>query len=905
MKRKIVTLILAASMACQPVLVSAEDFVSQDEFTAAQEQPIQTDEGLDETTVENQETEFQDELQDSAPIDNGFGDAETLTLTDDPSLELSDGEWGSEIQAPSVGDNGKTIPAGAKEWGGHYYQAYDLSMTWSKAKSYCESLGGHLVTITSVGEQNTVASAISYGSKNFYWIGMERDENFKFSSWITGESITYTNYDIENGEPNNFTGEENVLIMYRIANPLAGVDGQYKWNDLQANGECNGEEFFGTLNSGFVCEWDSKPEEEQIRYALKPEQVWGFTQEQLYQLSGGLSLSDYTKFFSSAQASLLLKDCNGSGGYCSGMATSVNAIAGHDCVPVSSFLRVGGAPADNLSDIINPNSMSVATFKKASDYVKYAHVYQFTSSVLKEKRKHSGDLNGLYQAVKNSISGNGDYVEIRMRGAYGDESDCGHCVLAMGISKETDQEVEILVYDGNYSSTLNKFYLYKENGQFTSWKYDQSATGFVNWGTGHINNKITYTFTGNNFKKDVTSKLDKLNIDIYKYLVSVTNKNTTIKTSGGSQALSGSVVGDIIPLEADSGTENSGSNMYWVDTDKEISIQSAAADNDIQIAANNRIVSADIPANASVSTNLNTEELKTDIENLSSGKDFSVTLTQYTESDTPTAATVTGTSSAGTVTVKKETGNIVAVNGTRQAEVQFLNADGTKTEKIKVDLKGMPSQVELTTEKTTVKQDTDGNGTYDKVVYDSSDNGKIEVPKLNKTSSTHNSIKVTWGSVAKAEKYQVYRKVNKGKWKAVKYVTGTSYTDKNVKAGNTYYYTVKACRTVDGKQVYSTYNTKGVSGKLTTSISLKTKSRKVTISWKKTKSAAGYYIYRASSAKGKYSKIKKVTSGKTLKYTDKKVKKGKTYYYKVVPYGKNGKKTVKCSASAVKKIKVK
>lgn len=156
-----------------------------------------------------------------------------------------------------------------------------------------------------------------------------------------------------------------------------------------------------------------------------------------------------------------------------------------------------------------------------------------------------------------------------------------------------------------------------------------------------------------------------------------------------------------------------------------------------------------------------------------------------------------------------------------------------------------------------------------------------------------------------AQGYQVYRKVNNGKWKAVKSISGTSYTDKKVKAGNTYYYTAKAYRTVNGKKIFSSYNTKGVSGKLTTSISLKTKSRKVTINWKKTTGASGYYIYRASSAKGKYSKIKTISSGKTVKYTDSKTKKGQTYYYKIVPYSKSGKKIIKCNASPVKKIKVK
>ena len=192
------------------------------------------------------------------------------------------------------------------------------------------------------------------------------------------------------------------------------------------------------------------------------------------------------------------------------------------------------------------------------------------------------------------------------------------------------------------------------------------------------------------------------------------------------------------------------------------------------------------------------------------------------------------------------------------------------------------------------------------MVYDSSQaQVTVAAPKLGKVTAGYNFLKITWGKVSKANGYCVYRKMNGGKWKSIKYVTGTFYTDKSVKAGNTYTYTIKAYRTVNGKKVFSSYNKKGISGKLTTSVSLKTKSKKVTVNWKKTTGASGYYIYRASSAKGKYSRIKTISSGKTVKYTDSKVKKGKTYYYKVVPYGKNGKKIVKCNASAVKKIKVK
>ena len=90
-----------------------------------------------------------------------------------------------------------------------------------------------------------------------------RKKNWK--RWITGETIKYTNYDRTNNEPNNFTGSENALVIYRIRNPKGGMDGQYKWNDLQKDGDCYGESFFGYQNSGFVCEWDDGKKEETTK----------------------------------------------------------------------------------------------------------------------------------------------------------------------------------------------------------------------------------------------------------------------------------------------------------------------------------------------------------------------------------------------------------------------------------------------------------------------------------------------------------------------------------------------------------------------------------------------------------------------------------------------------------------
>jgi len=147
------------------------------------------------------------------------------------------------------------IPSDALSFGGHRYKLYNVPSTWYSAKNQCESMGGHLLTITSAQEQSFVEGFLKNGTKNFYWMGARRDSYGGFSKWITDEAITYTHYD--RGEPNNYLGHENVLVIFRLANPRGGDNGQMKWNDLREDGECNGETFFGKRNSGFICEWDT------------------------------------------------------------------------------------------------------------------------------------------------------------------------------------------------------------------------------------------------------------------------------------------------------------------------------------------------------------------------------------------------------------------------------------------------------------------------------------------------------------------------------------------------------------------------------------------------------------------------------------------------------------------------
>lgn len=74
---------------------------------------------------------------------------------------------------------------------------------------------------------------------------------------------------------------------------------------------------------------------------------------------------------------------------------------------------------------------------------------------------------------------------------------------------------------------------------------------------------------------------------------------------------------------------------------------------------------------------------------------------------------------------------------------------------------------------------------------------------------------------------------------------------------------------------------------------------KLTLKWKKINGAQSYTVYRSTSKDGTY---KKIGTTKKLNYADKKVKKGTTYYYKVLPTVKS-KKVVVEGNGVVKMVK--
>lgn len=88
----------------------------------------------------------------------------------------------------------------------------------------------------------------------------------------------------------------------------------------------------------------------------------------------------------------------------------------------------------------------------------------------------------------------------------------------------------------------------------------------------------------------------------------------------------------------------------------------------------------------------------------------------------------------------------------------------------------------------------------------------LDTPKLNKIRRSGTNAAISWKKVSGSTGYVVYRKAGAGQWKRAGIVTnGTSFTDRNLKKGTKYTYTVRAYFRVNGKSSYSSYNKKGLS----------------------------------------------------------------------------------------------
>ena len=139
----------------------------------------------------------------------------------------------------------RTVPGGATEFNGHYYKMFDQGYIWDDVEAFCESWGGHLLTVTSEEEQKFIEGLLEDGTKKCYWLGANDVREEGTFEWVTGEPWEYENW--AGGEPNN-GGLEDWAEIVTLR--------QYGWNDGEREGDPNASGY-SKDDHGFVCEWES------------------------------------------------------------------------------------------------------------------------------------------------------------------------------------------------------------------------------------------------------------------------------------------------------------------------------------------------------------------------------------------------------------------------------------------------------------------------------------------------------------------------------------------------------------------------------------------------------------------------------------------------------------------------
>lgn len=175
-------------------------------------------------------------------VASGEGTANNNTDNKDENVGENKVENAGENKVENVDEDryaNVKVPIEAVEYNGHYYLAFNQKKTWQEAQTYCESVGGHLVSFNSKEESDFVIEYLKKSFKGRYWIGLKLTEN-KTYAWITGEQLSYVNWGP--GEPNN---QGNIQDSALICTDKVNSINPGQWDDAESTGKWY-----------FVCEWD-------------------------------------------------------------------------------------------------------------------------------------------------------------------------------------------------------------------------------------------------------------------------------------------------------------------------------------------------------------------------------------------------------------------------------------------------------------------------------------------------------------------------------------------------------------------------------------------------------------------------------------------------------------------------
>ena len=188
------------------------------------------------------------------------------------------------------------------------------------------------------------------------------------------------------------------------------------------------------------------------------------------------------------------------------------------------------------------------------------------------------------------------------------------------------------------------------------------------------------------------------------------------------------------------------------------------------------------------------------------------------------------------------------------------------------------------------------------------------VPAANRLTSYENpkktSLKLNWTKSSGITGYKIYiydsSKEDYVLKKTIKNPDTLYCTVTGLKAGNTYKFKIATFCTINGVN-YISYLSNDILATMTVPadskiIQVSGGNHSAQIRWKKINGASGYLIYRYNKKTKKYVRIAKIKGNTKFTYTNKNLKKSKTYKYKVMAYKQLNGKTLKGKISNYRSV---
>ena len=314
-----------------------------------------------------------------------------------------------------------------KEYNGHYYGCYyfeneNNTQVYDVVKAFCESIGGHLVTISSV-EENAVVQSLNVLKGNNLSVTIGLRYSAERNTWVWA-----------NEEPNGYRNWQRTVYAYYLQNG----DGYSAYVDRTSGiayeaGKWWYHEDANYLVRAFICEWESEWEyvHQQVKRVTTPAGYDFYKDSYSFgNTAKSISKKYFTTMFESGTAELIYKRRSGKGGNCFGIASTTACI-------------YNGFPS---IDRWNPSVNTIRGLKRSSDvdlyngmhitlddFIKYSHIFQFSVEAADFLWNMGGEPFAILNTVKQCTDDNIIGVVIGFYNLKSSPDAAGaHAVLAVG-----------------------------------------------------------------------------------------------------------------------------------------------------------------------------------------------------------------------------------------------------------------------------------------------------------------------------------------------------------------------------------------------------------------------------------------------------------------------------------------